>query len=135
MKQGQTTEEEIFANGQEPGPFEEFLHVLGELTGRERDVVEEGGGKGKKLEEGGWKSLMWSVDVIYMYVLMCCLPASAVPSQFICGMYPILRYSPSTFPLTLEHHSPLFHTPCSLFMFPPFIGSGPLVFPSSHSLP
>lgn len=31
IKPGQSTEEEIFANGQEPGAFDEFLNVLGEL--------------------------------------------------------------------------------------------------------
>ena len=29
VKQGQRTEEAIFANGHEPGPFDEFLNVLG----------------------------------------------------------------------------------------------------------
>ena len=31
IKPGQSTEEEVFANGQEPGAFDEFLNVLGEL--------------------------------------------------------------------------------------------------------
>ena len=50
VKQGQTTEEEIFANGQEPGPFQEFLNVLGELIGRGVLYVVEGGG-GEEREE------------------------------------------------------------------------------------
>ena len=33
VKQGQTTEEDIFANGHEPGPFDEFLTVLGMYVG------------------------------------------------------------------------------------------------------
>ena len=29
VKEGQRTEEEIFANGEEHGPFEEFLNIIG----------------------------------------------------------------------------------------------------------